>query len=81
MPPSPGLDGQLYYAGARNPFDPHRAAQSLDRPRYRLQHPLLSWLGWGLHPTGGADSWGWALFLAGVAGLFIGGLEIGRAPV
>ncbi len=55
----------------------HGDARSLDRPRYRLQHPLLSWLGWALHPTGGGAGLIWSLFAVGVAGLFLGGVATG----
>src|SRR3954453_2980796 len=55
LPDSRGLDGQQFYALARNPFHLSEVAPLLDRPRYRLQRPLLSWLAWALHPTGGGE--------------------------
>jgi len=63
---STGLDGQQFYAVARDPFDLDEAAAQLDRPRYRLQRPLLSWLGWIGHPTGGGAGLIWSLFAANV---------------
>lgn len=53
IPDSVGLDGQQYYVIARSPFDLEDTATHLDRPRYRLQRPLLPWLAWLGHPTGG----------------------------
>lgn len=53
LPDSVGLDGQQFYAVARDPFDLEAAAAHLGRPRYRLQRPLLSWLAWVGHPFGG----------------------------
>lgn len=64
--PSTGLDGQQFYAVARNPFDLDEAATHLDRPRYRLQRPLLSWLGWLGHPGGGGAGLIWSLFAVNV---------------
>lgn len=58
---STGLDGQQFYAVARNPFDLDAAAEQLDRPRYRLQRPLLSWLAWIGHPSGGGHGLIWSL--------------------
>ncbi len=78
QPPGLGLDGQMYYAIATDPLHPEAIARYLDRPRYRLQHPLLSWLGWAVG-LGGADPMRltWALALVGVAGLLVGGLATG----
>lgn len=67
IPDSSGLDGQQYYAIARSPFDLDEAAEHLDRPRYRLQRPLLSWLGWLGHPTGGGRGLIASLFIVGLA--------------
>ena len=72
IPDSTGLDGQQFYVIARNPFDLHEAAANLDRPRYRLQRPLLSWLAWAGHPTGGGTGLIASFFVVGmlaVAGL------------
>ena len=72
LPHSTGLDGQQFYVIARNPFDLQGAAPNLDRPRYRLQRPLLSWLAWAGHPTGGGPGLVLSFFVVGtiaVAGL------------
>lgn len=61
-----GLDGQQFYAVARNPLDLDEAALSLDRPRYRLQRPLLSWLAWLGHPVGGGTGLILSLFVVNV---------------
>lgn len=53
IPDSTGLDGQQFYVVARSPFDLDGIAEHVDRPRYRLQRPLLSWLAWLGHPFGG----------------------------
>lgn len=63
---STGLDGQQFYAVARNPLDLDEAAQHLDRPRYRLQRPLLSWLAWLGHPVGGGTGLILSLFVVNV---------------
>lgn len=70
-------DGPMYYAIARNPTDFAAAAQSLDRPRYRLQHPLLSWLAWATHPNGGGMALVWSFFAVTVAAIFVGSLSMG----
>lgn len=66
-----GLDGQQFYAVARNPFDLDEAAEHLDRPRYRLQRPLLSWLAWIGHPTGGGHGLIWSLVVVNVAAIWV----------
>ena len=66
LPESTGLDGQQFYVIARNPFDLHEAAANLDRPRYRLQRPLLSWLAWVGHPSGGGTGLIASFFVVGV---------------
>ena len=78
LPESTGLDGQQFYVIGRNPFDLHEAAANLDRPRYRLQRPLLSWLAWVGHPTGGGNGLIASFFLVGV--LAVAGLAaaVGR---
>lgn len=63
---STGLDGQQFYAVARNPFRLNETAEHLDRPRYRLQRPLLSWLAWLGRPTGGGTGLIWSLFAVNV---------------
>lgn len=78
---STGLDGQQFYAVARNPFDLDEAAEHLDRPRYRLQRPLLSWLGWVGHPSGGGTGLIWSLFAANAAGVAVLALATGALSV
>jgi hypothetical protein len=70
-------DGPMYYAIARDPFHLDRVSHYLDRPRYRLQHPLLSWLAWAAHPWGGGDAMVWTLFAVGVAAVFVGSVAAG----
>lgn len=70
--PGIGHDGQQFYAVARQPMHWSDASADLDRPLYRLQRPLLPWLAWVLHPTGGGAGLIAALFVVGVAGLFAG---------
>jgi hypothetical protein len=74
VPDGVGLDGQLYYAVARDPFHLDTTADHLDRPRYREQRPLLSWMAWVLHPTGGGTGLVLALVAAGIVGLLLLGL-------
>jgi len=73
-----GLDGQQYYAMARNPLHLDDAAASLDRPAYRWQRPLFPWLARVVHPAGGGGS-GLvaAFFVIGLAALFAGGVAAG----
>ena len=66
LPDSTGLDGQQFYAIARDPFDLDATARYLDRPRYRLQRPLLSWLAWAGHPTGGGTGLIASFFVVGI---------------
>jgi hypothetical protein len=70
-------DGPMYYAVARDPLHLDRVSHYLDRPRYRLQHPLLSWLGWAAHPWGGGQPLVWTLFGVGVAAVFLGSVAAG----
>jgi hypothetical protein len=77
QPEADGLDGQQYYAIARNPWDLDEAAASLDWPRYRLGRPLLPWAAWLLHPTGGGVGLISALLVVGFAGAFGGALASG----
>ncbi len=70
-------DGPMVYAIARAPMHLSEVAASLDRPRYRLQHPLLPWLGWLGHPSGGGRGLESSLFVAGVLALFGGAVAIG----
>ena len=77
QPDGLGLDGQLYYAIARDPLHLDRTAKHLDAPRYRFQRPLLPWLAWVLHPTGGGLGLVDALILVGIAGVFGGAIATG----
>lgn len=77
LPAGLGLDGQMYYAVARDPLHLDETADHLDAPRYRLQRPLLSWAAWGLQPTGGGDGLVLALFAVGAVGIFVGALATG----
>ena len=81
LPPGLGLDGQQFYAIARNPWHPTEVAPLLDRPRYRLQRPLLSWLAWLLHPTGGGYALAWAFVVVGIVAIFGGALATGALAV
>lgn len=76
-----GLDGQMYYAMARDPLHPDQVATSLDRPRYRLQRPLLPWLAWLVHPSGGGSGLIFALFVTGLASVFLGAVATGALAV
>jgi hypothetical protein len=81
LPPGVGLDGQQFYAIARNPWHPTEVAPHLDRPRYRLQRPLLSWLAWLLHPGGGGKGLIWAFVLVGVVAIFGGAMATGALAI
>lgn len=72
-----GLDGQMYYAIARNPFHLDEVAEHLDQPRYRLQRPLLPWTAWLLQPFGGGIGLVWALVLVGTVGIGLGAVATG----
>lgn len=75
--PGLGHDGQNFYVIARQPMHLRGAAAGLDRPRYRLQRPLMSWLAWALHPTGGGRGLLFALLAVGVAALAAGAIATG----
>jgi hypothetical protein len=85
-PDEVGLDGQQFYAIARDPFHPEAVATSLDRPQYRYQRPLYPALAWLLHPSGGGAGLVVAFVVVSLLGLFLGGLAMGmladslRAP-
>lgn len=81
LPPGLGLDGQQFYAIARNPWHPTEVAPYLDRPRYRLQRPLLSWLAWTIQPTGGGYGLARAFVLVGVLAIFGGCVATGALAV
>lgn len=66
-----GHDGQQVYAIARNPWNLEEVAPHLDRPTYRLSRPLLSWLGWALHPFGGGAGLAWALIAVEIFSVFV----------
>lgn len=78
IPDDIGVDGQLFYAMARDPWHPEAVATNLDRPRYRYQRPLLPVLAWALHPSGGGVGLVVALVAVNLAGLFLGGLALGQ---
>lgn len=67
LAPGTGHDGQQFYAIARSPMHLSEVADSLARARYRLQRPLLSWLSWSLHPSGGGPGLVIGMFLVGTA--------------
>lgn len=77
LPDQVGLDGQQFYAMARDPLSPDEVAKSLDHPQYRYQRPLLPVLAWVLHPSGGGPGLVMALVVVGVLGLFAGALAVG----
>ena len=58
LPAGLGLDGQQYYAVARDPLHVRDDAAYLDRPRYRMQRPVFPLLAWALHPSGGGTGSG-----------------------
>lgn len=70
-------DGPMFYAVARDFWDLDRAAESLDRPRYRLTRPAYPFFGWLLHPTGGGDGLVVSLFVVNVAAMFIAAVSLG----
>ncbi|HVF13014.1 MAG TPA: hypothetical protein VM942_00375, partial [Acidimicrobiales bacterium] len=72
-----GLDGQQFYAIARNPWHPDEVAPHLDSPRYRYQRPLLSVAAWLLHPSGGGRGLVFAMVAVNLVGLFVGGVALG----
>jgi hypothetical protein len=77
LPDDVGLDGQQFYAMARDPMHPNAVAPSLGHPRYRYQRILYPALAWLLHPGGGGPGLVWALVTVSLLGLFIGGLALG----
>ncbi|MDX6571380.1 MAG: hypothetical protein QOC86_536, partial [Gaiellales bacterium] len=81
LPSGLGLDGQQFYVVARNPFHPREVAPLLDRPRYRLQRPLLPWLAWILHPGGGGEGLVWAFVLVNVLAIVGGSMATGALAV
>ncbi len=77
QPNGDGLDGQQYYAIARDPLHLDRTADQLDNPRYRLQRPLLPWTAWLFQPAGGGLGLVYALFVVGLVAIFCGALASG----
>jgi hypothetical protein len=77
LPDGVGLDGQQYYAVARDPLHLSQTADQLDRPHYRLQRVLFPLLAWAIHPTGGGAGLVAAFLLVGVAAMVLGGLATG----
>jgi len=78
IPEGVGLDGQQFYAIARDPMHPEAVAPSLDNPRYRYQRPLYPVLAWLLHPSGGGPGLVWALVAVNLLGLVAGGVALGE---
>ena len=72
LPAGLGLDGQQYYAVARDPMHVRDNAAYLDRPRYRMQRPVFPLLAWALHPMGGGTGLVVAFVIVGIAALFVG---------
>lgn len=77
LPGGLGHDGQQFYAIARSPMHLDEVAEHLDRPRYRLQRPLLPVLAWALHPFGGGYGLVAALFAVGCGALVLLGVVAG----
>jgi hypothetical protein len=78
LPGGIGLDGQQFYAMARDPLDLDKAAESLDRPAYRFQRPFYAWLAAALHPAGGGGvGLVYALVAVGLLALVGGGVAAG----
>jgi hypothetical protein len=77
QPDADGLDGQIYYAIARDPIHLDETSQYLDHPRYRFQRPLLPVAAWLLHPTGGGLPLVGALVLVSLAGIVIAAVAAG----
>ncbi len=70
-------DGPMFYAFARDFWDLDLVAESLDRPRYRLNRPIYPFMGWILHPSGGGDGLVRSLFLVNVAAMLLAALSMG----
>ncbi|CAN5773430.1 hypothetical protein BH10ACT1_BH10ACT1_30850 [soil metagenome] len=81
QPDADGLDGQIYYAIASDPMHLDETAVYLDHPRYRFQRPLLPWLAWAIHPTGGGVGLVLALFAVTLLGVFAGSVGLGALSV
>jgi hypothetical protein len=81
LPDVVGLDGQQFYAIARDPWHPKAVARHLDDARYRYQRPLLPVLAWALHPSGGGPGLVIAFVVLNVLGLFVGAVALGTLSV
>jgi hypothetical protein len=79
--PGVGLDGQQYYAVARDFPHLRTIANSLERPRYRLQRILFPMLAWALHPYGGGIGLILAFLAIGILALLLGGVATGALSV
>jgi hypothetical protein len=77
LPNGLGLDGQQYYAVARDPLHLTQTATALDRPHYRLQRILFPLLAWSLHPSGGGTGLVAAFVVVGIVALVLGGVATG----
>ena len=77
QPHADGLDGQIYYAIARDPIHPNHTARYLDLPRYRYQRPLLPFTAWLIHPTGGGMGLVAALVFVSFVGVLIFAISAG----
>jgi hypothetical protein len=75
-PDEVGLDGQQFYAIARDPFHPDAVAKNLDNPQYRYSRPLYPLLAWALHPSGGGPGLVLALVAVSLLGIFLGSLAV-----
>lgn len=71
-------DGAMYYAIARNPFDPQETSKYLDDASYRYRRITLPILSWALHPqTGGGEGLIRAMFIVNTVGVLLGGIGMG----
>lgn len=77
QPADLGLDGQQFYVMSRHPLDLERAADGLDRPRYRWQRPALPWLAALASPVDRGTGLVIALLGVNVAAVVAGGLATG----
>jgi len=77
LPAGQGLDGQITYTIARDPFRVEGPAEHLGRPRYRLQRPLLPWVAGALQPGRGGEGLIWSLFGVGLVAVAAGAWAMG----
>jgi len=77
LPAGAGLDGQQFYAIARDPMHPAAVVPGLSAPRYRYQRILYPLAAWMLHPSGGGRGLVWALVAVGLLGALVGGIAVG----